>query len=79
MPGAWQAVQGSSGDQMKKALVDMDDAGFFLQLQVHDEATLSVNSKEHAREAAHLMETAYGLNLPFRCDVEVGESWGEAA
>lgn len=73
-----RVIQGSSGDQMKQALVDLDAAGHFLQLQIHDEATMSVANWAEAHEAARIMENAIPMHLPFRCDVEVGTSWGQA-
>lgn len=73
-----RVVQGSSGDQMKKAMVDMDAAGIFLQLQIHDEVAISVENREEAERAAEIMGAAYDLYLPFACDIEIGPSWGEA-
>lgn len=69
-------IQGSAGDQMKKALVDLDAAGFAPQLVVHDEVDLSVESREEAEAVAEVMARAYDLRVPFRVDVEVGDSWG---
>ena len=71
-------IQGSSADQTKRAVVDADDAGYFLQLQVHDELDLSITSKDEARGVADVMVNAYRLNIPFRVDLEIGPSWGEA-
>jgi DNA polymerase I-like protein with 3'-5' exonuclease and polymerase domains len=45
---------------------------------VHDEVALSVNTVEEAREAADLMANAVKLEVPSRCDVEVGSSWGDS-
>jgi DNA polymerase I-like protein with 3'-5' exonuclease and polymerase domains len=47
-------------------------------LQVHDELALSVQNKEQAQAAAEIMANAVRLEVPSRCDVEVGPSWGEA-
>ena len=71
-----RVIQGSSGDQTKEALVKLDEAGFFLQLQVHDEVTLSVADEKEAQAAARVMESAVPLHVTMRCDVEVGPSWG---
>lgn len=71
-------IQGSAGDQTKKAMVDADAAGYFLQLAVHDELDGSFGSVEEAKGLAECMMAAYPLGLPFRCDVEMGPSWGEA-
>lgn len=70
-------IQGSSGDQMKKAVVDMAKAGFEPQLIVHDEVDLSVNSREEAEEIGRIMSEAYQLRVPFKVDVEVGKTWGD--
>lgn len=72
-------IQGSSADQMKKALVLADAAGFEVQLQVHDELDFSASSREEAERLADIMRTAVPANVPFRVDVEMGPSWGEAA
>lgn len=71
-------IQGSCGDQAKKAIVALHEEGFFLQLLIHDETTMSVESREEAEAAGEIMSGAYDLHLPFQCDVEVGPSWGEA-
>lgn len=74
-----RGIQGSSADQTKKALVQVDAAGHFMQLQVHDELTGSFPSREAAQEAAKIMEECYKLRVPFKVDVETGPSWGEAS
>lgn len=72
-------IQGSAGDQTKRALVDVDKAGHFIQLQVHDEIDGSAESKAQADEVGVIMCDAYKLSVPSKVDVEVGPSWGEAA
>ena len=47
-------------------------------LQVHDELALSVKSREEAQAAAQIMMEAVKLEVPSRCDVEVGPTWGSA-
>jgi DNA polymerase I-like protein with 3'-5' exonuclease and polymerase domains len=37
-----------------------------------------VSTREEAQEAAKIMAEAVRLEVPSRCDVEVGPSWGEA-
>ena len=71
-------IQGSSADQTKAAVVELDRQGFPLQLQVHDEVTMTTPNRTYAEEAAHIMETIITLRVPMRVDVEVGPSWGEA-
>lgn len=71
-------IQGSSADQTKTALVEADKAGFYLQLQVHDEIDLSVGTEAEAHKLANIMETCIPLNVPSKVDVEIGPSWGES-
>jgi DNA polymerase I-like protein with 3'-5' exonuclease and polymerase domains len=70
-------IQGSSADQTKKAMVDAADAGFELQLQVHDEFDLSIENHQQARDLAEIMRNAVPANVPFKVDIEIGPSWGE--
>jgi DNA polymerase I-like protein with 3'-5' exonuclease and polymerase domains len=76
--GLNRLIQGSAADQTKAAMVALAKAGFTPILQVHDEVALSVNSPKEARDAAQIMAEAVRLEVPSRCDVEVGPSWGEA-
>jgi DNA polymerase I-like protein with 3'-5' exonuclease and polymerase domains len=76
-----RVIQGSSADQTKKALVDLDNAGMFIQLQVHDEIDGSYGSVEEAKKVGKIMresilDVAQPL-VPFLVDTEVGPSWGE--
>jgi len=76
--GLNRLIQGSAADQTKAAMVALHKAGFNLLLQVHDEIAMSVQTKEAAKEAANIMETAVKLQVPSRVDMEIGKSWGEA-
>lgn len=69
-------IQGSSADQMKRALVNADREGLYLQLQVHDEMDLSVTSHEEAFRATEIMVDAYKLEVPTKVEAEVGPNWG---
>lgn len=71
-------IQGSSADQTKTAMVELDRAGHYLQLQVHDEMDGSVQSAEEAEAMAEIMRTCVPLNVPSKVDVELGASWGES-
>ncbi len=73
-----RVIQGSSGDQTKQAVVDLDAAGHFVQLQVHDEIAASLADVAEGRRASELMSNCIKLHLPSRVDLEVGPSWGEA-
>lgn len=71
-----RVIQGSSADQMKKAMIEIDQAGYFLQLQVHDETNTSCGSVAEAKEVGNLMRHAVPGRVPFRVDTEVGANWG---
>lgn len=73
-------IQGSSADQTKQAMVDIDREmpDTFLQLQVHDEMDGSVSGETEAKRMAELMrESIPGTKVPFRVDIEMGPSWGQ--
>lgn len=70
-------VQGSAAHQTKKALVDLDDAGFPLQLTVHDEFGYSGESEDEARRMGEITCDAVVIRVPFRCDIEAGTSYGD--
>jgi DNA polymerase I-like protein with 3'-5' exonuclease and polymerase domains len=70
-------VQGGSADQMKRAMVDTENAGHKIQLQVHDELDNSVQSIKEAKEIGEIMRNAYTLLLPCKVDTETGPNWGE--
>lgn len=74
--GLNRLIQGSAADQTKKAMVELHKAGFDLLLSVHDELALSVDKREEAEEAAHIMANAVQLEVPSVVDVEIGETWG---
>lgn len=72
-------IQGSSGDQMKTAMVKLDKQlpSFFMQLTVHDEVDGSVPDVKMSREIAEIMSTAVPSLVKFKVKVEIGRSWGE--
>lgn len=72
-------IQGSSGDQTKTAMVVADEAGFRIQLQVHDELDRTVEHRKEAEELGTLMREVIIARVPFKVDTEIGPSWGEAA
>ena len=61
----------------KQAMVNVCAAGNVPMLQVHDELAFSVESAEQAKELAEIMEQAVPLQVPNKCDVDLGPSWGE--
>lgn len=71
-------IQGSAADQTKTAMVNAFDAGFDLQLQVHDEFDATFSSVEEAKACGKIMTDCIpGTLVPFKVDVEMGPSWGE--
>lgn len=75
-----RVIQGTSADQMKRAMVaiDRDVPDLFLQLQVHDEVDFSESDPKRAEQVCQIMREALPSKwLPFRVDLERGPSWGE--
>jgi len=71
-------IQASAADMTKKAMVDIYQSGHTPLIQIHDEIAMSVTSPADAQKIARLMEAAVPLEVPNKCDVEIGPSWGEA-
>lgn len=69
-------IQGSSGDQTKQAVIDLDEQGCDVQLQVHDEINSSVDNAEEAEAQAKTMRSAMEMTVPSKVDTELGVSWG---
>lgn len=71
-------IQGSSADQMKRAMVLIDSMmpEFFLQLQVHDELDSSADSIAQCRKTGKIMSEAFEATVPFKVDIELGTNWG---
>ena len=80
-----RAIQGSSGDQVKAAMVGADEAGLVTEdlsrdsvsLQVHDELDGSFTDRANIRALAEIMRTIVPCSVPHRIDVEVGPNWAE--
>jgi len=75
--GLNRLIQGSSGDQCKAAIVEVDRAGHHLALQVHDELDGSVMDSAEGRAIADIMQNVVRTSVPFKVDVELGPNWGE--
>lgn len=72
-------IQGSAGDQTKKAMIDLyREHKIVPQLQVHDEICGSVVDTAEGRIYKHAMEHAVELLIPVVCDGKVGPNWGDA-
>lgn len=71
-------VQGSAADQMKKTLVDLDEAGALPQIQVYDEINGSYDYDESkVRLLKEIMENSVPMTVPFLVSPETGPSWGD--
>jgi DNA polymerase I-like protein with 3'-5' exonuclease and polymerase domains len=76
-----RVIQGSSADQVKLAICELDDAGHYIQLQVHDETDGSFASIAKAKEAGDIMRDCIlkycKTWVPFQVDTECGPNWGD--
>jgi DNA polymerase I-like protein with 3'-5' exonuclease and polymerase domains len=72
-------IQASAADMCKQGMVNLFQEGVVPLLQVHDELCFSVTDVEEAKKYATIMEQAVLLEIPNRCDIEIGPSWGEAS
>ena len=71
-------IQASAADMTKQAMVNIYKSGATPMIQIHDEMAMSVKNKAEAKEIAEIMEQAVLLEIPNKCDIELGPSWGEA-
>jgi DNA polymerase I-like protein with 3'-5' exonuclease and polymerase domains len=71
-------IQASAADMTKKAMVDLYKMGKLPMLQIHDELAMSVKDLDEAKEISRVMATAIPLEVPSKCDIDIGPSWGEA-
>lgn len=71
-------IQGSSADQTKISLIELDREGIFTTLQIHDECCASIPDRNTAKKIVEIMENTYKLAVPNKVDCEIGSSWGEA-
>jgi DNA polymerase I-like protein with 3'-5' exonuclease and polymerase domains len=71
-------IQGSAARQIKKAMVDIHNAGYKPLLQIHDELCFSFSNPAHAKACAEIMERAVPyITIPMLTDVKIGKSWGQ--
>jgi DNA polymerase I-like protein with 3'-5' exonuclease and polymerase domains len=71
-------IQASAADMTKQAMVNIYEQGRTPLIQIHDEIAMSVKDTDDAKSIANIMENAVPLEVPSKCDVEIGPSWGEA-
>jgi DNA polymerase I-like protein with 3'-5' exonuclease and polymerase domains len=62
----------------KQAMVNIYETGKTPLIQIHDEIAISVKNIDEAKKYSTIMETAVPLIIPNKCDIEIGNSWGEA-
>ena len=71
-------IQASAADMTKQAMVNVYKEGIVPLVQVHDELCCSVVDRSEAMKIKKIMESAIPLEIPSRCDLEIGPSWGQA-
>lgn len=71
-------IQASAADMTKQAMVNIYEQGRIPLVQIHDEIAMSVKDREDAVNISQIMETAVPLEIPSKCDIEIGPNWGEA-
>ena len=72
-------IQGSAADQTKQAMIKCYKQGYQPLLQIHDELCFSINEEADIKGVKEVMENAIeDLQVPFKVDVAIGKSWGEA-
>jgi len=59
-------------------MVALHKSGNLPLVQIHDEIAMSVKSVDEAKEIANIMENVLPLEVPSKCDIEMGPSWGES-
>jgi len=72
-------IQGSAADQTKQAMINCYKQEYQPILQIHDELCFSINDESDIVGVKEVMENAIeNLKVPFKVDVALGRSWGEA-
>ena len=71
-------IQASAADMTKKAMVALYQKEKLPLVQIHDEIAMSVKNLDEANEIARIMENVLPLEVPSKCDIEMGPSWGES-
>lgn len=70
-------IQGSAADQIKKVMVDLDDAGITPLMTVHDELTFSLNHLRLVDDIKEIMEHAIDVTVPMPVSIKTGSNWSE--
>ncbi|MFP4332325.1 MAG: DNA polymerase, partial [Campylobacterales bacterium] len=75
--------QGSAADIIKLSMNRIDpltSSKCQMLLQIHDELIFEVEdseTKHFGEELKEIMENIYKLNIPLKCELNIGENWGE--
>jgi len=71
-------IQGSAARQIKRAMIDLWNAGYPPLLQIHDELAFSLVDPVYAKTCAKIMEECMPqITIPMLTDVKIGSSWGD--
>lgn len=74
-------IQGTAADIMKLAMVRLSEAGYQIQVVVHDEVLISVDPDDAETcllEVTEIMQNIVQLSVPLLVEAHVGPNWGEA-
>jgi Mesyanzhinovviridae DNA polymerase len=72
-----RVCQGSAADQTKEAMAQAHEANLPIQVQIHDELTVSSELENgNAHKLQDIMINAVKLSVPTICDIKFGPSWG---
>jgi DNA polymerase I-like protein with 3'-5' exonuclease and polymerase domains len=69
-------MQGGSATWTKEAVVALDEAGYDMRLQVHDQLDWMDDCIRHAMEGQEIMQNVRKLTVPGVADLEIGSSLG---
>jgi DNA polymerase I-like protein with 3'-5' exonuclease and polymerase domains len=70
-------IQGSSGDQCKECIVELDRRGITPLMAVHDELNASSGPDDFvAKEMRYVMATQMRTEIPFYVGQDIYDSWG---
>jgi DNA polymerase-1 len=74
-------IQGTAADIMKMAMIKLHDAGYPLQLVVHDEVLISVAPEDvelALDDIKNIMENVVQLDVPIKVEIAAGGDWNAA-
>jgi len=77
--GLNKRIQGSSADQTKTAMIEVEKEGIFLQLQIYDSLGASVVDEREAKRMCEIMENCIPMQVPMCAELKMGDNWGELA